>query len=77
MQGEAALLVRCCQYMRVVGKHLTKHLLSVHDLVSAELTSGQSSNAVHQYQPDVVINDASFQSLQLALPDLTERHTTS
>ena len=48
-----------------IAKDLTKHLLSVHDLISAELASGQSSNAVHQNQLDVVVNNASFQCLQL------------
>ena len=43
--------------------HLTEHLLSVHDLVSAELAPGKSSNAVHHHQFDVVINDAGLQSL--------------
>lgn len=42
------------------ARYLTKHLLSVHDLVLAEFASGQSSNAVNQNQLDVVINNASF-----------------
>ena len=41
----------------------TQYLLSVHNFISAELSPGQGSNAVHQHQLDVVVNDASLQCL--------------
>ncbi len=41
----------------------TQYLLPVHNLVSAELTPSQGSNAVHHHQLDIVVNDAGLQSL--------------
>lgn len=58
---------RCVESIQRQGctRDLTEHLLSVHDLVSAEFAPGKGRNAVHQNQLDVVVNNARFQSLQL------------